>query len=420
MALAVTVLEALVALTAGAILVLAIGQLRPPAPPPARARRWPSIDVVVPARNEEPLLPRVLASLLAQDYPGTFTVWIVDDRSTDGTREVARRAAAQDGRVRIVCVDQASRRWAPKVNAVRQGILAGEAEWIVTTDADCQHRRGWLRALLSEADDDVVLVAGHVETARDGGARGLLGRYEALDWLSLMFTVKALTRFGAMVAASANNQAYARSAWQAVGGFGVAARAPSGDEDLLAQRLGRLRGSRMVFTDHPEARVSTTPMPGWHAFLDQRRRWVSRYQHAQQYHPAFIAGVAVLGAACVGLALALPAALVAPGTFARVVPVWGVLLAVQVLGMHVGLAGSGRRDLRGWPVVAWASLYPFVIALAVLWSLLRPGSWRAGARSYRRRLWRARWRRRRSPRWRPPRPAGAGEVSPTEGPGDRW
>jgi cellulose synthase/poly-beta-1,6-N-acetylglucosamine synthase-like glycosyltransferase len=426
MSVAVLVLQGLVILTTIVLASVAIGITLRPRRTGVHSGAWPSVDVIVPARDEERRLSATIASLRAQDYPGAFTIWIVDDRSTDATAEIARRASEHDARVRVLHVVEPSRRWAPKVHAVRRGIDAGSADWIATTDADCLHHPGWLRALLGEIDEGVVMVAGQVETARVGEARSLLGRFEALDWWSLMFAAQALTRFGAKVAASANNQAYARSAFRAAGGFGIAARAPSGDEDLLVQRLGALKGSRIVFTTHPEARVLTGSMPDWHAFLNQRRRWVSRFHHAQLYQPLYLAWVVVLGLASVGVAVAaLAVAFVGP-PLTGVMAAWGALLAVEVVGMHVGLARLGRRDLMGWPVVAWALLHPFVIAVAVLWSLLRPGSWRAGARSYRRRLLRASWRRRRRV-WR--RLAGVRSGGawtpwsarrPTDGRVDRW
>lgn len=56
---------------------------------------WPSVCVVVPARDEAAVLPASLPSLLAQDYPGRAEVFLIDDGSTDGTGglacELARR-----------------------------------------------------------------------------------------------------------------------------------------------------------------------------------------------------------------------------------------------------------------------------------------------------------------------------------------
>src|SRR5579862_3498710 len=51
--------------------------------------RWPDVTAVIPARNEAAMLPVTLPTLLNQDYPGTLTVILVDDCSTDGTAEVA-------------------------------------------------------------------------------------------------------------------------------------------------------------------------------------------------------------------------------------------------------------------------------------------------------------------------------------------
>ena len=52
--------------------------------------RRPSVAIVVPARDEAPLIAATLRSLLAQDYAGPFRVILVDDGSTDGTGAIAR------------------------------------------------------------------------------------------------------------------------------------------------------------------------------------------------------------------------------------------------------------------------------------------------------------------------------------------
>ena len=50
----------------------------------------PSVAVVVPARDEAPVIEATLRSLLAQDYAGPFRVILIDDNSTDGTGRIAR------------------------------------------------------------------------------------------------------------------------------------------------------------------------------------------------------------------------------------------------------------------------------------------------------------------------------------------
>lgn len=398
----VAVLVFVVALAYAALAArLALALRRPEPPPSAAPTRWPDVDVVLPARNEAARVSQALASLAAQDYPGRFRVWVVDDRSEDDTADVVRRFVRDDERFVLLHVAAASRRMAPKVHAVAHGIAAGSAAWIATTDADCVHPRGWLRTLIGAARASDVLVSGHVETARPGAARGLLGRVEAVDWASLMLTNRALVRLGLAFATSANNQAYRRDALARAGGFGVTGRAPSGDEDLLAQRLGALPGATVAFVDAPEARVLTEPTGSWRAFVHQRRRWVSRYHHPQHYQPRFLAGIVLLGVHSTTLALATLSAPWWGAGHGWLLAAWAVVLGVVVPGMRVGLARLGRRDLMGAALLAWALLHPFFIALVSVWSFLRPGSWRSGTAGYRRRWWRAWWwrarRRRASP-----------------------
>ena len=52
---------------------------------PARPVGTPGVAVVVPARDEAPLIGRTLRALLAQDYPGSLRIVLVDDGSGDGT-----------------------------------------------------------------------------------------------------------------------------------------------------------------------------------------------------------------------------------------------------------------------------------------------------------------------------------------------
>src|SRR3974390_988706 len=55
---------------------------------------WPAVTAVIPARDEAQGVGETIASLLAQDYPGPFSIILVDDQSSDGTAAVARQAAA--------------------------------------------------------------------------------------------------------------------------------------------------------------------------------------------------------------------------------------------------------------------------------------------------------------------------------------
>jgi hopene-associated glycosyltransferase HpnB len=116
----------------------------------AEPAAWPSVDVVVPARNEADVLPQSLPSLLAQDYPGTWKILLVDDHSNDGTADVARRHAANH-RVTIVVPPALPDGWSGKVAAMNAGVVRSTAEYILFTDADIEHPADSLRRLAARA-----------------------------------------------------------------------------------------------------------------------------------------------------------------------------------------------------------------------------------------------------------------------------
>ena len=73
----------------------------------------PTVDVVVPAFNEEGHVDRCLDAIFAQDYPADrYRVWVVDAGSTDETARVVRERAASDGRLALVNGQRAAERGA--------------------------------------------------------------------------------------------------------------------------------------------------------------------------------------------------------------------------------------------------------------------------------------------------------------------
>ncbi len=122
------------------------------------AAGWPQVVAVVPARNEADVLDRSLGSLMAQDYPGPFSVILVDDHSNDGTAEVAHRVAAGARTLLLVAEAPAlPSPWTGKLWAMHHGVgraaeTAPDAVYILFTDADIEHDPATLRALVQKAE----------------------------------------------------------------------------------------------------------------------------------------------------------------------------------------------------------------------------------------------------------------------------
>ena len=134
---------------------------------PAAPQRWPRVTAVVPARNEAECIAQSVGSLARQDYPGEFSIVLVDDDSDDGTANAAERAVAGVGadRFNLIASHGVAPGWTGKLWALQQGIAAANdapqpPDYLLLTDADIVHTPDSVRALVARAE-----AGGHVLTS---------------------------------------------------------------------------------------------------------------------------------------------------------------------------------------------------------------------------------------------------------------
>jgi hopene-associated glycosyltransferase HpnB len=120
--------------------------------PVSEPATWPSVVAVVPARDEAEVIQRSIGSLVAQDYPGSFSIVLVDDQSGDGTADLARGLNSE----RLTVLTGAPRPpgWTGKLWAMKQGsdhAVLSQPEFLWFTDADIAHNTDNLRNLVARA-----------------------------------------------------------------------------------------------------------------------------------------------------------------------------------------------------------------------------------------------------------------------------
>ncbi len=98
----------------------------------------PRVSLIIPACNEESTIGEAARSLLAMTYPALEFIF-VNDRSTDGTRDVLERVVGQDPRAKIIDVHELPDRWLGKVHALHRGSEAATGDWFLFTDADVHY-----------------------------------------------------------------------------------------------------------------------------------------------------------------------------------------------------------------------------------------------------------------------------------------
>ena len=140
-------------------------RLREDAIEPRQLENWPRVTAIVPARNEAETIARAIASLAEQDYPGEFSVIVVDDHSEDDTTALARQAARAPGVARWITIHRATELppgWTGKLWALNEGVRTAAADapaffWF--TDADIVHAPDTLRRLVFRAEKESLDLA---------------------------------------------------------------------------------------------------------------------------------------------------------------------------------------------------------------------------------------------------------------------
>lgn len=148
----------------------------------------PLVSLVLPVRNAAATIARAIASVRAQ----TFSDWemiVVDDGSTDGTREILRAFARDESRLRLL--EQPPSGVATAANA---GVAAARGTFIARMDADDEshpERLAVQRAFLSAPENrDVGVVGSLVEF---GGDRTASAGYALhVDWTNSLVTPAAI------------------------------------------------------------------------------------------------------------------------------------------------------------------------------------------------------------------------------------
>jgi hopene-associated glycosyltransferase HpnB len=263
--------------------------------------RWPSVAVVVPARNEADVIAQSITSLMRQDYPGPLRIMLVDDGSEDGTAAAALAAAG--ARLEILRGSALPAGWTGKVWAQQQGVrhatLSGRApDYLLLTDADIGHARDSLRSLVARAEShQLVLVSLMAElSCRTWAERFLIPAFVFFFQMLYPFAWVA-DRNRKLAAAAGGCMLAQREALEKAGGM-ASIRSDIIDDRALARRL-KTQGP--VWLGLTRRATSLRPYGG----LRDIGRMVSRSAYAQlDYSPLLLAGT-VLGMAITYLAPAL-------------------------------------------------------------------------------------------------------------------
>jgi cellulose synthase/poly-beta-1,6-N-acetylglucosamine synthase-like glycosyltransferase len=241
-------------------LIFVLSRLRPR--PVRRGPATPTVTVIVPVFNEEPVIEAKIRNSLELDYPAELLeVLIVSDGSTDGTEELVRHTS--DTRVHLLSLSRCG-----KAFALNAGAESASGEILVLTDANTILEPGSLRTMVEcFADPEVGGVCGikSFVTAVGGDTthqgEGLYWRYD--NWQKQLES-----RIGSIFAADGSLYAVRRHLY-------VPIDDPAQADDIAISTRVVLQGRRLIFEPRSVA-YEVAPEEG----KDELRRKVRVTNHS--------------------------------------------------------------------------------------------------------------------------------------------
>ncbi|SFB12661.1 Glycosyltransferase, catalytic subunit of cellulose synthase and poly-beta-1,6-N-acetylglucosamine synthase [Flavobacterium swingsii] len=226
-------------------------------------------SIIIPFRNEQENLPKLLSSIEKLNYPNDlFEVILVDDESDFRFQILDFRF------LQITLIDNIRKTNSPKKDAINTAISIAKNDWIITTDADCLVQPNWLATFdaFIQKNNPKMIAAGVFYKKKNG----FLDAFQQLDFLSLQGTT--IGSFGNKQAFMCNgaNFCYQKTFFHELNGFDGNDKVASGDDVFLLQKAIMKDRNNVYFLKSEVAIVQTKTEKTWKDLFNQRVRWASK------------------------------------------------------------------------------------------------------------------------------------------------
>jgi len=233
-------------------------------------------SIIIPFRNEETNLSRLLESISQLQYPESlYEVLLINDSSEDTSVTVITSYIKKHQTTNIKLLDSIRVSHSPKKDAILTAIDTAIHSWIITTDADCVVPSLWLGVLDAFiVENNSKLVAGPVTLPQYSSS--FLHVFEQMDTLSLAGAT--IGGFGIKKPFLSNGAhlAYEKNAFMKVKGFEGNNHIASGDDHFILEKFTKAFPNQVHYLKSKQAIITTTFQESWLSFIRQRKRWASK------------------------------------------------------------------------------------------------------------------------------------------------
>ena len=334
-----------------------------------------AFTIVVPFRNEEKNLPKLLASLSQLHYPKHLIQFVmVDDFSEDHSVRVYNQWRMANESFDTTLLENLHLSYSPKKDALTRAIPIAKHDWIVTTDADCIVNKNWLLTLdnyIQTNTPEMIVGAVMYKTKNNW-----FHHFQQLDLMSLQGTTIGSFGIGKPFMCNGANFAYTKKFFAEMGGFGGINDKASGDDVLLLQKAVDANKDKVHYLKNNDFIVKTKPENDLIKLFMQRVRWASKSTGYNSSYAKFLAVIVLL----MNLGLVVGCWLAVYGCLD-----WRILVVIFFVKYIVDYnllfkSNAYLRKGKFFVPIASSIVYPFFSSLVGLYSLF--GNFRWKGRSF--------------------------------------
>jgi glycosyltransferase involved in cell wall biosynthesis len=238
------------------------------------------VSIIICARDESQNLLNNLPGILAQDYPYTHELVIVDDNSFDDTAFILEQFQKTYKQINIIRLTENAKFVQGKKFPLSVGIKSSKYEILLLTDADCTPASpNWLESMQHSFNDQIDIVLGYGPYKKQKGLLNKIIRFEtfhtAMQYLGFAMAGKPYMGVG-------RNLSYKKTLFYREKGFSAHNRVPSGDDDLFINKAAT-KYNTAVNID-PESFVYSNPKTSWGSWRKQKKRHFSTGKYYKWGH----------------------------------------------------------------------------------------------------------------------------------------
>ena len=330
-----------------------------------------AFTIVVPFRNEEKNLDKLLQSLSRLNYPiSLIQIVMVDDFSKDNSTLIYNKWRLNHQEVDTTLLENLVLSNSPKKDALGRAIPIAKHEWIVTTDADCIVNKNWLLTLDNyiQANNPEMIIGAVMYKTKNNWFH----HFQQLDLMSLQGVTIGSFGIGKPFMCNGANFAYTKKFFYEIGGFGGISDKASGDDVLLLQKAVNANKDKVHYLKHSDSIVKTKPENDLFKLFMQRVRWAGKSTGYKSGYAKFLAVVVLL----MNLELTIAFCLL---PFAMLN--WKIVLIVFLTKYTVDYillykSNTYLRNGKFFVPIASSVVYPFFSSFVGVYSLFGSFKWK--------------------------------------------